>query len=230
MRILALALLVLGCPGTASADLVVVGEEANLEVMAASSCPEDVPPEPDLGKHFVPAVVGTSPDLLAEMTSTCGTAEMAAHLAVTASTGLIAGSLGTTTFLDMHGGGRTQNTSAIRFRVDAPTAYTFACSGNTLETGTPDQSSMQVRLSGGTIDHHVEFEDAFDREWSGVFEPGIEYTLDLHAGGQRDTRSVGDQYLFMDGRTERTIAFTLSFAGEVVESGSASLGHMKARY
>jgi hypothetical protein len=230
MRYGFLAALVLLAAAPASADLVVFYEQANLEVLAASSCPGDPEPEPDFGKHFVPSVIGTSPDLLAEMSSACGEARMGAHMAVTASTGLISGGFGTLTSLDTHGGGRASSTTDLSFRVDVPTAYTFACTGSTIETGTPDQSSMQIRLSGGAIDHLVEFEDEFDREWSGVFLPGVDYVLFMHSGGQRDARIVGDVYLFMDGSTERTVTFTLSFAGEVVSGEPVSIGRLKDQY
>ena len=214
----------------ASAELVIFHEFANIEVAALSNCPADPVPEPDFGKHFVAEVIGTSPDLLAQMDSTCGEAQMGARLAMTASTGLINGSFGSSTSLDTHGGGYTRSSADISFRVDVPTAYTFACVGQTAESGDPDNGSMEIRLSGGAIDHSNSLTDDFDLEWSGVLMPGVDYTLAMHSGGERSTRAVGGNYLFMNGSTIRAASFALSFVGDVVEGTSRSVGRVKDRY
>lgn len=231
MKTMLVALVALFLAGPASAELIVFAEFADIEVSAGSSCPEDPVPDPDFSKYFVDEVVGTSPGLLAEMASTCGDAGMDAQLSASVGPGLLSGSFGASSSLDSHGGGYASLTATISFRVDVPTTYTFSCIGMTGESGDPDFGGMVIGLYGGAIDHSSDLAEEFDLEWSGEFQPGVNYTLEMNVAAERSVRTLnGGEYLFMDGTTQRAVAFALSVGGDVVENEESTVSRVKGSY
>jgi hypothetical protein len=231
MRLLTLILALTLVAPAASADVIVFYEHANLETSAASSCPEDPPAEPDFHKHFVDEVIDTETELVSAMLSDCGAAATGAELVVSRTVALIAGNFGASSALDTHGGGYATCNAGLQLRVEEPVTILLECNGSTTGTGMPDAGSLLISFSGGTIDWSSNGENDFSHVWEGTLQPGVIYSLNLHASSERAARSLGGgNYLFQDGTTTRAVSFALSFDQNVVEAGSTSMGQVKQRY
>lgn len=231
VRLIAAALFVVAAVAPASAEVVVFEEFVNLETSATSACPDDPVPEPDTSKHWVHELIGTSPDIHSEMMSACGVTEMGSRISVSRTATTITGNFGVSSSLVLRDGGVAGLGAYLRLVVDVPTTYALSCVGTTVQTDDPDFGSMEFMFRGGTIEHASNGEHDFDHDWAGTLQPGVEYSLTMDASSTRFARSLPNgQFIPMDGTTDRTVVFTLTVGGEIVEADDRSMGQIKTRY